>query len=386
MRTVPQSPDVIGSDPLDHRLGFRQPAPAPRSRWLRSRLALGLSPTPGPAVLLLMGLALGPQGLRLFSAELLGYVDPIVATALAALGVLVGLGLDLRRPGETRLLGAASIEAGLTVLLVGAGLAGLARVQPIAELSTWTVALILGVCAATSSTALAGETIVQRLAARIGDLDDILPILLGGVVLALMYEISTLAALLLVLQIAAVALAVSIGGWLLVARSASDAEQRVFAVGAILVLAGVAEALSSSALLTGLTAGVFWGTAGGEPRERVARDVRHMQHPLLVVLLLTAGARMRFTMSIAIAAVAFVALRFVAKAAGGWLVTRMVRPRLPASFGLLLLSPGVIGVAFALNAALAGGGSSGFVLSVAVAATVISELLALITQPRTSAS
>ncbi|MGH9331185.1 MAG: hypothetical protein ACRD09_12135, partial [Vicinamibacterales bacterium] len=145
-------------DPLDARLGYVPDAGrGGRRRWTGIRLALGLSPTPVPGLVLLpLGVALGPHGLGLLSPIVLAYLDPAVSVAVATLGVFVGLGLDARRPHEGRLLAAASVEAALTVTLVGAGvlLALLAlRLAPVdAGLAPWLIALLIGVCAASSST------------------------------------------------------------------------------------------------------------------------------------------------------------------------------------------------------------------------------------------
>jgi hypothetical protein len=213
---------------------------------------------------------------------------------------------------------------------------------------------------------------------RVGDLDDVLPIVFGGLALALASEVSGAAAGWLTLQAVAIALAVAVAGWLMVTHSASDSEQRVFTVGAVLLLGGLAEYLSGSALLSGLVAGVFWGTAGGSARDRITRDVRHMQHPLVVLLLLMAGARAGGqTLTLLSLAIVYLALRVVGKMSGGWLVRRIVGPELPRGFGLRLLSPGVIAVAFALNAELVAAGPPGAILGIVVAASIGSDLLAM---------
>jgi hypothetical protein len=55
-----------------------------------------------------------------------------------------------------------------------------------------------------------------------------------------------------------------------------------------------------------------------------------------------------------------------------------VGAELPAGFGLQLLSPGVIAVAFALNAELVAAGPAGSILSIAVAASIGSDILAML--------
>lgn len=378
MTLLRDDPEPLGTDPLDSSMGLRERAGGRgRSWWLRTRLALGLSPMPVPALLLLAGLAIGPSGLGFFSPRVLTYLDLIVSAALAALGVLVGLGLDMRRPREWRLLGAASTEAALTILLVAAGVLYVARLQSVPEIASWTVALIAGICASASSTVPAIDPSIHRLATRVGDLDDVLPMVLGGLALALVHEATPAAAVWLTIQSVAIAVAVAVGGWLLITHSASDSEQRVFTVGTVLLLGGVAEFLSASALLSGLVAGIFWGTAGGEARDKIAIDVRHMQHPLVVLLLLVAGARADWSLVLIVPAAVYFLLRTVAKLGGGWIVRRIVGPELPPGLGIYLLSPGVIAVAFALNAELVAAGPAGSILTIVVAASIASDLLSM---------
>jgi hypothetical protein len=64
----------------------------------RHRVALGLSPSSVTGLFLLpAGVAVGPNGLGFLSPSVLSYLDPAIPVALAALGVLVGLGLGGRR-------------------------------------------------------------------------------------------------------------------------------------------------------------------------------------------------------------------------------------------------------------------------------------------------
>jgi hypothetical protein len=77
-------------------------------------------------------------------------------------------------------------------------------------------------------------------------------------------------------------------------------------------------------------------------------------------------------------AIVYVAVRVVGKLIGGWLVHRIVGPGLPPALGLRLLSPGVIAVAFALNAELVEAAPPGVILGVVVAASIGSDLLAIV--------
>ena len=381
---------IADTDPLDSRMGlgsrFR---PSLRSSWwLRSRLALGLSPTPLPGLVLLIGLAAGPEGLGVFSSQVLTYLDPVVAVALAALGILIGLGLDLRRPREARLLGAATLEAGLTLMLVTAGVLFVGSGQFPSGLSPWLVALIFGICASASATVPGmNSSPAGTIATRMGDLDDVLPILLSGLAIALIREASAGWAVSLAAQAIGIALAVALAGWLLVSQAASDSEQRVFTVGTVVLLGGITEFLGTSALLAGLAAGIIWNKAGGTARDRFARDVRHMQHPLLVLLLLIAGARLGFPPALGALVLTYVVLRVIGKLVGGWLAARLIGPGPPAQLGLYLISPGIIAVAVALNAEQAAGDAAGdaaaLILAVAVVGSIASELLAFLVHPPT---
>jgi hypothetical protein len=344
------------------------------SRWLWSRLALGLSPTPLPGALLLIGLGIGPSGINLLSRNMLGYLDPAVSVALAALGVLIGLGFDLRRPDETRLLSAATIEAALVMMLVGTGLF---LAQPILPGSSpLLMAFVLGICASASSTLVLRESAAaDSPAGRIGDLDDVLPILLGGVLLATLREASPGAVAWLTLESIGLAVAVAYGSWLLIAQSTSESEQRVFTIGGVLLLGGAAEFLSISALWMGLFAGIVWNLGRGDTRERIASEIRFMQHPLVVLLLLIAGARASFSAAIGIFIVLYIVLRLIGKLAGGRIVRQMVSADLPPQYGIFLISPGVISIAFALNVQSANAEGAAELLSIVVGGSFLSELI-----------
>ena len=377
-------------DPLDTRLGYGGPsAPARRPRK-GSRLALGLSPIPVPGVVLLpLGMMLGPHGLGVLSPAVLSYLDPAVSVATATLGALVGLGLEARRPQETRLLAAASLEAALTVALVVSGVWFAVRFAPLESgFPPWLFALFLGICAASSST-----TAIERpdqpgeKATRIGDLDDVLTILASGMALAMIRVNEPQGALWLGLQSAFVALMLAAAGWFLVSRAASDSEQRVFVLGTLLLLGGAVEYLGWSALFAGLVAGIFWNVAGGPAREHIERDLRHVQHPLIVLLLLAAGAHVTIVPALAVIVPVYLLFRIVGKVAGGWIAGRIAGHEHPMRVGLYLVSPGMIAIALALNVVQAGGPErAGLLLAAVIAGSLGSELLSLLVHPREGAS
>jgi hypothetical protein len=373
-------------DPLDSRVGHIGQTEPSMARRRGSRLALGLSPTPMPSLMLLpLGVALGPHGIGLLTPAVLSYLDAAVSVAIATLGVFVGLGLDWRRPHETRLLAAASVEAGLTLTMV---VGGVWLAISFAELETglepWLFSLLLGICAASSSTtAIEHPNHPGVTATRIGDLDDVLTIVAGGIALTWIHTSDPRTAASVVAQSAAIASILALAGWLLVAQASSDMEQRVFVLGTLLLLGGAVEYLSMSALFSGLIAGVFWKAAGGSARERIERDVRHVQHPLVVLLLLTAGARLTGWPSLTALVPVYLLFRIGGKVFGGWLAGRIAGHDRPMGVGLYLVSPGMIAVALALNVLQAAGPDRGGVLlAAAIAGSIGSDLLSLLVHPR----
>ena len=241
--------------------------------------------------------------------------------ALAALGVLVGLGVGDRRADERRLLAAACSAVG------GDHARGLGRESRCSRSPrcrsvvppSWTLVLAAGICAATSLTLPISNPLEPRPpATRVIELGVLLPIVAGG----------------LRAGVAPRGFAAGrrrAGGaglrhhrsrwpppaWLLLTRASSETDERVFAISALLLVGGVADALSLSALFGGLVAGVFWRYAGGSPRETIRRDVLFVQHPLLVLVLLVAGARAELSPAALALGAGYVALRVAGKLAGG---------------------------------------------------------------------
>lgn len=172
--------DLDSVDPIDSRLATVGPE-LPRTRWQSRRLALGLAASPMPAfALLAAGAAVGPQGLGLLTRGILGALDPAILAATVALGVLVGLDVDLfRRPGANRLLAGAAVEGGVVVIVVTAAF------TLVSQQSIWSwpglvlLPALLGVCAAASGTPAGGRQ-SDSVATRMGDLDDVLPIAIGA--------------------------------------------------------------------------------------------------------------------------------------------------------------------------------------------------------------
>ncbi|OFV90787.1 MAG: hypothetical protein A3G76_11505 [Acidobacteria bacterium RIFCSPLOWO2_12_FULL_65_11] len=349
------------------------------------RGSLGWSATSAPvALLLLSGIAVGPQGINLLSEAVLSVLDSVVPVALAALGVLVGLGAGHHRAGDRYMFAAACLETAATAIVVAGGTAFVLSAT-IASTSwpVWTLPLAAGLCAATSLTLPTGNPLEPRTAAaRVAELGVLLPIVAGGPLIASLREGAPAAGLILVAQASGVTLVLAAAGWLLLTRASGETEERVFAIAVLLLVGGVTDALSVSALLGGLVAGVFWRYAGRLPREAVSRDVLFVQHPLLVLVLLVAGAHTDLLpLSLGLGG-AYAALRVAGTLAGGLMARQAVGARVPSDLGLHLLSPGVFGVAFALNAVRAVGSDASILLTMVVIGTIGSELVALFLPPQ----
>ena len=115
-------------------------------------------------------------------------------------------------------------------------------------------------------------------------------IVAGAIALAWLREPSVPGAAWLVLQSCGIALLVAAAGWLLLVRSASGTERRVFVIAVLLLLGGAADYLSLSAALSGLIVGLALKVADAAARHAVLRDIQYVQHPLFVMLLVFIGA------------------------------------------------------------------------------------------------
>ncbi len=237
--------------------------------------------------------------------------------------------------------------------------------------------LLLGICAAPSGTP-AGRGSASA-ATRLGDLDDLLPVVAGT--LLLVYAAGTTLGdrMALLGSTVALTIAFAMAGALLVAETAAEGEQRVYAMGILLLLTGVAVYLSASPLFVGMLAGTTWNVFHVAGRERLARDFRYMQHPIVVFLLVVAGAQASVSAAIAAFAGVFALTRLASKGIGGAVAASMV-PGVSRRVGLTLIAPGAAGVAFATTSAHAAGIGTAAepLLALVVWGAILSDLLALL--------
>lgn len=352
---------------------------------LRTRAALGLRPTTAPVMVFVpIGFALGPTVLDVISAEVLTHLDVVVSVALATLGVFIGIAAGRSAFELRRLFAASTVEAAVTILLVAGALFVLARTWGIPlDADVGLVALALGICASASAAPFTtpDDVTVRRVAARVADLDDVLPIVLGGIIVVLFAGEARTAAP--VRGIAGVALgaAIAAAGLLLVGRTEERAERGVFVLGMLALLGGCAAYLAMSPLLLGLSAGLVWAIAPGRTDIVIGEELGKVQHPLVVLLLIIAGATLVPTMAGLWLFVPYVVFRLAGKLLGSWVASRVAPGVAPSDLGVHLVAPGVIGIAFALNLQQVTGEAASVLVFAVSAGAIVSELLALAVAP-----
>jgi hypothetical protein len=350
----------------------------PRRRW---HTTLGWSATSAPVgFLLVTGIALGPHGINLLSPSTRPLLDPAVPVALAALGALVGLSIGGRRAADGPWLTAASLGSGVTAVCVAFCVGALAWTSVATDVpSFWILTLASGISAASSLTLPTGNPLEPRLPAiRMAEAGVVLPILAGGLLLVGLRSGTPLGTVILAAQALAITVALATAGWLLLTRASSETEERVFAISALLLVGGLADALSLSALLGGFIAGAFWRYAAGHPRVALSRDVLFVQHSLVVLVLLVAGARVEFSLPALAYGAVYVLARTGGLLVGALGVRRLIARQVPRDLGRHLLQPGVFGIAFALNASIVTAPNGSMLLAAVVVGTIGSEIAALL--------
>jgi hypothetical protein len=349
----------------------------------RTRAALGLRPLTAPVILFLpLGILLGPSGANLLTPTALGHLDPVVSIVLATLGVFIGIAAGTQRGSVRRLMTASSVEAAATILIVsGATYALLLAWGLTSTIPAALVALALGLCASASAAPAVddGADHTRLFAARVADLDDVLPIVVGGIALALIGRgaIPAIAAVGIGIGLGA---AIALTGWMLF-EEAEGAERDVFVLGTLMLLGGAAAYLEISPLLLGLAAGWVWARMPGQTERVVAQHLAKVQHPMVVLLLIIAGASLRPSVAGIWLFAPYLVFRTAGKLTGGWLASRLTDEVAPSDLGAYLIPPGVIGIAFALNVLqVAQAPAVPIVFAVSVGA-IVSELLAVVVTP-----
>lgn len=377
--------ELGGPDPLDRRLGA---SPASAFSWfsalLRTRSALGLAPSPTPAIIFLpLGALLGPRALGVLSSESIRSLDFAVTVGLTVLGILVGIAFGREVRAAPRLFAAASLESLVTIgFVTAATMYFVQRTGLPVNAPLLSFALALGLCASASSATSADPDLEPAAAVgtRVADLDDVLPIALVSI--ALVPPATSQPVWILALAPIGIGALVGVIGWLIFDRADSGGERAVFVLGSLGLAGGAAAALSVSPLEVGLVAGVCWTLLPGRA-DRIAQvDLGKVQHPLVVLLLLTAGALWVPSAAAVWLLAPYLLFRLAGKVAGAWASAPLAEVG-PADLAAYLLPPGVLAIAFALNfRQLLPGPAGDILLSTVAVGTAAFELFALVVLPR----
>jgi hypothetical protein len=143
----------------------------------------------------------------------------------------------------------------------------------------------------------------------------------------------------------------------------------------VLLIAGIGAYLGTSPLLSGCIAAIVWVRAPGAADRITARDLRTLQHPLVALLLIIAGATLEWTAMVLWVTGAIVVLRFAAKLLAAVAVAPFAGVS-PALLATVLLQPGIMGIALALNAGRMLGADYLWIVSAVTTAALVSEVLA----------
>jgi hypothetical protein len=354
---------------------------------LRTRAALGLEPLAAPALVFVpLGMALGPHALGIVTPSLIGRMEPVIAVALATLGVFVGMALDVRTRGRRRLFLAASVESVITMAVLGATMTFLLQRWALpTDTGLTLVAWMLAVAAAVSAAGVPGDGAapVERVATSVADLDDAGALVAGAFVTAAIASPSAGETLRIVLFTALVGLLAGIAGWLLFERARSEAERGVFVLGSLALLGGAADYMQCSPLLAGMVAGLSWTLLPGRADRIVRGDVGRFQHPLVLLLLVSAGALIHVTALAVWLLAPFVVFRLAGKVIGAWAAARLL-PVTAGDLAAYLVPPGLLGIALAINFLQVSATPTALAVATAVAlGTLASEAVAFVAVPDT---
>jgi hypothetical protein len=294
--------------------------------WLfHRRVALGIDEHAAPSMVFVgIGILLGPRLLNFVSMDVLAQFDPVISIALAVLGIFVGFGYVSARGAEKRkwVVGA-TFQAFVTVASVSTAmyflLSGWKLPLPV---DSFTAAIVLGICTAASAAMRVDAAGSQHLltAADLADFDDLAVIALATVVVPLLaggLSIALAVALALV-----VGLSIGAAGSLLFTRSQGTPERGVFVTGTVVLLGGAAAYASLSPLATGCIAGLLWARSQKSTASLVESELRKLQHPLVALLLIVAGASIQFSYSLLWLAAPLVLFRFTGKLLGSVVLGR----------------------------------------------------------------
>jgi len=347
---------------------------------------------PRITLLVLFGAAIGPAGFALLPEGGDGWREPISLFALAMIAFLLGGALSrsaLKAHGRAILTVSLAVTA-VSFAVVAGGL--LALGAPLA------LALLLGGVGLATDPAATRDVVrearadgpVSKTLLGVVAIDDAWGVVVFSLLLGLVGAsvdqadgLGALAAglgagLFEVAASIAVGLAIGLPAAALTGRIRPGEPTLVEALAVVLLIAGVSLWVEASPLLAGMTAGVVVVNLARH-HDYPFHEIEHLSWPFLIVFFVLAGATIDPRAAAAAGALGagYVVLRIAGRVLGGWLGGRLggMRPREARYMGLTLFPQAGVALGMALAAAAAAPVYAETLIAIAVATTVLFELL-----------
>ena len=351
--------------------------------YLRQRV-----PIPRVTILLLFGLLIGPTGFDLLPDDHSTWSPLITHVALVMIGFLLGSEFRARHLQEhgLRIVVVAFVQAGVTAVVVGSGLLVLGASRP-------TALALAGIACATAPAATVAviqeagdEGGFARTLLGVVAIDDVIALVLFSILLTVAVgpTASTTGWLVLVEALREVGGGVGLGALLglplayLTGRLKPGQATTLEALGAVSLATGAALALGVSPLLTAMSMGAVVANFARH-HERAFHEIENLEVPFLALFFLLAGASLRLEalFDIGIVGAGFVLLRIVGKVGGGFVGGRLsgLSNRSSLWLGAALLPQAGVALGLALTSADRLLEEAGSIVTVAIIATVVFELV-----------
>lgn len=286
---------------------------------------------------IVIGVLLGATGLRVINAETVEGLTPLSLLALGIIGFMIGgeLKLSMFRRHGTRAI----------VILLAEGLGAFILVTLATGIVTrnWALALLLGAIASATAPAATVDVLweyramgtLTTMTLAIVALDDGLALLLFGFASAVartMLDHSRFSVLTVVRPLYEIFGALLLGGGVALLLHWARRQIRekelllALALGCILLLVGVSQALSTDMILAAMACGSVFANVAGKESDEVFATVQRFAPPIFVLFFVLVGARLHvqgLTTIIALTALAYLVGRTVGKFAGVWLGAKL---------------------------------------------------------------
>jgi hypothetical protein len=130
-----------------------------------------------------------------------------------------------------------------------------------------------------------------------------------------------------------------------------------------------------------MVAGLSWTLLPGRADRIVRGDVGRFQHPLVLLLLVSAGALIHVTALAVWLLAPFIVFRLAGKVIGAWAAARLL-PLTAGDLAAYLVPPGLLGIALAINFLQVSATPTALAVATAVAlGTLASEAVAFVALP-----